>query len=306
MKNMSEQLKQKILNLKNERNAVILAHYYANPELQEIADYVGDSYYLSKIGKECSQDIIVFCGVKFMAESAKILSPTKRVFLPSEKALCCMAYMAKKDAVEKMKEDYPKAKVVCYINSSTEVKTAADVCCTSSSAVKIVNNLDSDEIIFIPDRNLGSYIQEKIPNKKIMLWDGCCNVHDRVKVEQIISAKEKYGENVKVLVHPECIKEVRDLADYVGSTGGMIEYASSDKSNEFLVVTDIGIVYELEKRNPNKKFYTLDVACPSMKIMTLEDVYTCLRDFKNEIILDENMREEACRALNNMHLLSAQ
>jgi len=301
---MNRNIKDEILRLKEERNAIILAHYYVNDELQEIADYVGDSYFLSKVGRESNADIIVFCGVKFMAESAKILSPNKRVFLPSEKALCGMALMAKKDSIEKIKEEHPKAKVVCYVNSSSEVKAVSDVCCTSSSALNIVKNIESDEIIFVPDRNLGSYVQEQLPYKKVILWDGCCHIHDSVTKEQVVAAKEKYGNDVKVLVHPECRKEVRDLADFTGSTGGMIKYVSSQETDKFLVVTDIGILYKLKHKNPNKKFFTLDMACPSMKIMTLEDVYVCIRDLKNEIFVDEEVQKEAYKALNNMHELN--
>ena len=303
---MDKNIKNEILKLKKERNAVILAHYYVNDEVQEIADFVGDSYYLSKVGRESNADIIIFCGVKFMAESAKILSPNKRVFLPSEKALCGMALMAKKESIEKIKEEHPNAKVVCYVNSSSEVKAVSDVCCTSSSALNIVKNIDSKEIIFVPDRNLGSYVQEQLPEKNVILWDGCCHIHDRITKEQVIAAREKYGNDVKVLVHPECRKEVRDLADFIGSTGGMIKYVSSEEADKFLVVTDIGILHELKKQNPDKKFFTLDMSCPSMKIMTLEDVYVCLKELKNEIFVDEDVRSEAYKALNNMHKLNKQ
>lgn len=300
---MIRNIRDEIIKLKQERNAVILAHYYQEPEIQELADYTGDSYYLSKVGRECTEETIVFCGVKFMAESAKILSPNKRVLLPNMDALCCMVYMADAKQVEKLKREYPNAKVVCYVNSSTEVKAVSDVCCTSSSAVNIIKNIDSDEIIFVPDRNLGSYVQEKVPEKKIILWNGCCNVHDVIDAEEIQDAKERYGQDIKVLVHPECKKEVRDLADFIGSTGEIIKFASSDKSLKYLIVTEVGILHELKKNNPNKEFYTLDMVCGSMKITTMENIYNCLKDLNNEIQLDEGMRKSAHKALENMHIL---
>lgn len=296
-------IKEEILKLKQERNAVILAHYYQPEEVQEIADFVGDSYYLSQKGKECLQDVIVFCGVEFMAESAKVLSPNKTVLFSNTKALCPMADMATKEEVLELKEKHPNAKVVCYINSSTEVKTVVDVCCTSSSAINIIKNIDSDEIIFLPDRNLGSYIQEQVPDKRLILWDGYCHVHDRITALDIIEAKEKYGQDIKVLVHPECRKEVRDLADYVGSTGGIINFATTDKWNKYLIVTEYGVVHELKKRNPTKDFYVLNMCCPNMKKTSLKDVYHCLRDLSNEVIIDENTRKKASLSLEKMHIL---
>lgn len=225
-------LKEDILKLKKERNVLILSHYYQNPDIQDIADYIGDSYFLSEICKKCSEENIIFCGVKFMAESAKILSPNKRVFLPNPDSLCNMVFMADSERVKKLKKNFPKANVVCYINSSTEVKAVSDVCCTSSSALNIVKNIDSNEIIFVPDKNLGSYIQEQIPEKKIILWDGFCNVHNKINKKDILSAKEEYGQDIKVLVHPECTKEVRDLGDFIGSTGEIIKFSSSDSSKK--------------------------------------------------------------------------
>jgi len=296
-------IKEEILKLKQERNAVILAHYYQPEEVQEIADFVGDSYYLSQKGKECLQDVIVFCGVEFMAESAKVLSPNKTVLFSNTKALCPMADMATKEEVLELKEKHPNAKVVCYINSSTEVKTVVDVCCTSSSAINIIKNIDSDEIIFLPDRNLGSYIQEQVSDKRLILWDGYCHVHDRITALDIIEAKEKYGQDIKVLVHPECRKEVRDLADYVGSTGGIINFATTDKWNKYLIVTEYGVVHELKKRNPTKDFYVLNMCCPNMKKTSLKDVYHCLRDLSNEVIIDENTRKKASLSLEKMHIL---
>lgn len=296
-------LRDEILKLKKEKNAVILAHYYQNPEIQDIADYVGDSYYLSKVGKESDADVIVFCGVKFMAEGAKILSPEKTVLLTHEDALCCMALMADPEGIEELKAKYPEAKVVCYVNSSTEVKAVSDVCCTSASALNIVNNLDCKDIIFVPDKNLGSYIQEKVPDKNIILWHGCCNIHDRITKENINKAKEKYGQDLVVLVHPECQKDVRDMADYIGSTSGIIKFATESDKNRFLIVTEDGVLHELKKRNPNKEFITLDMICGSMKLTTLDRIYKCLLNMEGEITLNEDIRKKAFVALDNMHKL---
>ncbi len=293
----------KIKKLKIEKNAIILAHYYQSSEIQDIADYVGDSYYLSKIGVESDADVIVFCGVKFMAESAKILSPKKTVLLPNEEALCGMAVMARPNEIEKMKKEHPNAKVLCYVNSSTEVKAISDVCCTSSSAMNICRNVQSDEIIFVPDKNLGSYIQEKVPEKNIILWDGFCCIHNNIRPEDVIKVKEEYGQNIEVLVHPECTKKVRELGDFVGSTGQIIEYASNSDKQEFIVVTDVGILHELRKRNPNKRFYPLNMVCKNMKITTIQDVYNCLEGLLNEIYIDEEVRINAENALRKMHEL---
>lgn len=301
---MKNNIKNNISKLKKEKNAVILAHYYQPEEVQEIADYVGDSYYLSKIGLDCQENIIVFCGVKFMAESAKILAPNKKVLIPNKGAVCDMVNFASKEEVLKEKEKYPNAKVVSYINSLTELKTISEACCTSSSAVDIIKNIDADEILFVPDKNLGSYVSEQITDKKTILWNGHCYVHNQIKAQDITNMKEKHGEDIKVVVHPECIKEVRDLADFIGSTGQIIKYVTDDNSKKFLVVTEQGINYELKKKNPNKKFYYFDMVCKSMKKTTLEDIYNCLKNETNEIIIDEETRKSAYNALHNMHLLS--
>lgn len=296
-------LREEILKLKKEKNAVILAHYYQNPEIQDIADYVGDSYYLSKVGKESDADVIVFCGVKFMAEGAKILSPEKTVLLTHEDALCCMALMANPEGIEELKAQYPEAKVVCYVNSSTEVKAVSDVCCTSASALNIVNNLDCKDIIFVPDKNLGSYIQEKVPDKNIILWHGCCNIHDRITEKDINEAKEKYGQDLVVLVHPECQKDVRAMADYIGSTSGIIKFATESNEKKFLIVTEDGVLHELKNRNPDKEFFTLNMVCESMKLTTLDRIYKCLLNMEGEITLNEDIRKKAFVALDNMHKL---
>lgn len=292
--------KEEILRLKKEKNAVILAHYYVRDEIQEIADYVGDSYNLSKIGLEADNNIIVFCGVSFMAESAKTLSPHKKVLLPNLNAKCSMVELATKEDVLKMKGRHKNAKVVSYVNSSTEVKSVSDACCTSSNAYNVVKNIDVDEIIFVPDKHLGSHIQEKIRNKKIILWDGFCCVHHNIRAKDILDYKEKTNIDLKVLVHPECRKEVRDLADYIGSTGQIIDYVGKINHKDFLIVTEDGILYELKNKYKDRVFHNLDIICNPMKCLTIEDVYESLLYEKNEIILDEGLRVNANKALLKM------
>lgn len=302
---MSLYLNEQILKLKKEKNAIILAHYYQASEIQDVADFVGDSFELSRKAKENSADVIVFCGVRFMAESAKVLSPEKTVLLPVKEAGCPMADMAEVDQILQMKREHPKAKVVTYVNSSVEVKAISDVCCTSSNAVKIVRKIDSDEIIFAPDKNLGSYVQEHIPEKKIILWDGHCCVHDRITADNVTRMKEE-NPGVKVLVHPECKSEVRNLADYVGSTSGIINFARESKNENFLIVTEEGVLHRLRNENPSKKFLSIrGMTCKNMKKTELEDVYSCLVDMKYEIKIDEDIRKNAAKAMENMLILGS-
>jgi len=297
-----QELKEKIQRLKVEKNALILAHYYQNDDIQEIADFVGDSYYLSKIAKECNENTIVFCGVKFMAESAKILSPEKTVLLPNIEAGCTMAEMINGEDVRELKKEHPNAKVVCYINSTAEVKAESDICCTSSNALKIINKLNLDEIIFIPDKNLGEYINEKAHVKDMILWNGFCRVHEFVSTEEIMEVKNA-DENVKVLVHPECNREIRKLADFIGSTGEIIDFATQDTGEKYIIVTEEGILYELKNKNPNKQFITpkTPMTCCSMKKTTLDDVYNSLLNKQYEVTLDEKIRQAAYNCLNAMH-----
>ena len=300
---MTNQLSEKILKLKKEKNAIILAHLYQTPEIQEIADYVGDSYYLSKIARDCKEDLIIFCGVKFMGESAKILSPQKTIILPATNAGCPMADMACVEDLEEMIKLYPDAFKVCYINSSYEVKALCDVSVTSSSALDILKNVENKQILFLPDRNLGSYIAEFFPEKEFILWRGFCPTHHRITAEDIIKAKEEHP-NVKVLSHPECSKEVRDLSDYIGSTSGIINYATECEDKEFIIATEEGVLHQLKKKNPDKKFYFPEVmVCPNMKKTSLQDVYDALDGKKEEVILDEEIRKKALTSLENMHKL---
>lgn len=296
-------LKENILKLKEEKNAIILAHLYEPDEIQEIADYVGDSYYLSKIARDCEEELIIFCGVKFMGESAKILSPQKTIILPATNAGCPMADMANEDDLKEIIEKYPNAFKVCYINSSYEVKALCDVSVTSSSALDILKNVPNKEILFLPDRNLGSYIAEFFPEKEFILWEGFCPTHERLTSEEVLKAKIEHP-NVKILAHPECNKPVRDLADYIGSTSGIINYATKCEDNEFIICTEEGILYELNKRNPNKKFYFPEkMICPNMKKTSLEKVYDALCGKVDEVVLDKEISEKALTSLENMHKL---
>ena len=300
---MTNQLSEKILKLKKEKNAIILAHLYQIPEIQEIADYVGDSYYLSQVARDAKEDLIIFCGVKFMAESAKVLSPEKTVILPAPNAGCPMADMAEVEDVEEMIKKYPDAFKVCYINSSYEVKALCDASVTSSSALNIIKNIPNKQILFLPDQNLGGYISEFFPEKEFILWRGFCPTHHRITAEDIIKAKEEHP-NVKVLSHPECSKEVRDLSDYIGSTSGIINYATECEDKEFIIATEEGVLHQLKKKNPDKKFYFPErMVCPNMKKTTLQDIYDALDGKREEVVLDEEIRQKALTSLENMHKL---
>lgn len=294
-----------IMRLKRERNAIILAHYYQPSEIQEIADFVGDSYYLSEVARENSAEVIVFCGVKFMAESAKILSPNKRVLMPCLEAGCAMADMVDEKGVKEFKEKYPEAFVVCYINSSAEVKAHCDVSVTSSSALNILRKIPNKQILFLPDKNLGGYIAEFFPEKEFMFWEGYCKYHNKIKVHEVLRLKDYYRK-AEILVHPECTKEVRELGDYVGSTTGIIDYATKSNVKDFIIVTEEGVLYELRKKNPEKNFYVPggSVCCPDMKKTTLEALYDTLLNMKNEILLSNEIMEKALVSLQNMHRLS--
>lgn len=297
--------KEEIIKLKKEKNALVVAHLYQRDEIQEVADIVGDSYFLSKKAMESDKELIIFCGVQFMAESAKILSPNKKILIPSNKTTCPMADMAVMYKLDELKKKHKEAKVVTYINSNIDIKAVSDVCVTSSSAIEIINNIDSDEIIFLPDRNLGKYLEEQIPNKKFHIYDGFCPTHERIDVEEIIELKEKYTD-FEVLVHPECNKWVRDLADYIGSTSELIDYSTKSSSKGFIVVTEEGVFYQMKKRSKDKTFIKTKTGmiCPNMKMITLENLYNCLLNEEYEVLLDEDIRKAAYNSLENMHLLS--
>lgn len=294
-------MKNQIEELKKGKNCVILAHYYAPAQVQEIADYVGDSFYLAKVAKQCSADIIVFCGVKFMGESAKILNPDKKVLMPDMTADCPMAHMVEDGLIEKMRNDYDDLAVVCYINSTAELKAKSDVCVTSSNAVKIVRKLKNKNIFFIPDKNLGRFVAEQVPEKNIILNDGCCPIHAKITGNQVKNEKAKHPQ-AKVLSHPECMQEVLDLSDYVGSTADIIAYTQKDQSDEYIICTENGVDYKLVTDNPNKKFYYPDPnpCCADMKLNTPENVLSVLINEDKEIIMDEELSKKALIPLEKM------
>lgn len=294
-------LKEEILRLKKEKNAVILAHYYTTDEVQEIADYVGDSFFLSKKAKELDENIIVYCGVSFMGESAKILNSDKLVLMPDMSADCAMAHMVDLENIKKVRAEYEDVAVVCYINSTAEIKCYADVCVTSSNAVKIVKNLPNKNIFFIPDGNLGRYVAEQVPEKNVILNQGYCPVHHAMTVEELHKVKTEHPE-AKFVVHPECIKALLDEADYIGSTSGIINYVAKDSSKEYIIGTEIGVLYELKKQNPDKKFYLLNQnqICHDMKFITLEKIYDVLANETNRVEISEARRDGALKPLERM------
>jgi quinolinate synthase len=296
-----EELIRNILELRRQRNAVIVAHNYQIDEVQDIADVIGDSFALSKYCASSPQDVIVFCGVHFMAESAKMLSPQKTVLLPEIHAGCPMADMVNAKDLREMKRTYPRAAVVCYINTSAEVKAECDICCTSSNAVKVIQSLAEEEIIFVPDKNLGDYIQKKVPEKKMIIWDGFCVTHHRVTEKEVKKVKEAHPDAL-ILVHPECRPEVIALADFVGSTKQIIDFATTSKEKKFIIGTEMGVLYRLKKDNPEKTFYLLSqgLICPNMKKTRLESVYHALEKMQYAIEIGEDILIKARTTLERM------
>ena len=291
---------EKIEELKKERNAIILAHNYQRGEVQDIADFVGDSLELSRKAAKTDAEVIIFCGVHFMAETAKILCPDKKVILPDLKAGCPLANMIKPKDLENLKKEHPNAKVVCYVNTSAEIKAISDICCTSSNAVKVVNSLKEEEIIFIPDMNLGNFVS-KNTNKKIYIWEGFCPTHIWIKKEEILKLKEKYKDAV-AMVHPECLPDVVEIADYVLSTGGMLKMARELNEKVFIIGTENGIIHRLKKENPDKLFLAVSnkIICPNMKRITLKKVLKSLEELKPEINVEENIRIKARISIEKM------
>ena len=290
-----------INQLKKEKNAVILAHYYVNPEVQDIADYIGDSFYLSKVAVELTEQTIVFCGVSFMGESAKVLNPGKTVLMPDASADCAMAHMADTDTIRKIREQYEDLAVVCYINSTAELKEHSDVCVTSANAVKIVKALPNKNIFFIPDRNLAHFVAEQVPEKNFVYNEGYCPVHEKMSVAEIRKAKKMYPE-AEVLSHPECPKAVLELSDYIGSTTGIIDYAGKSNSREFIICTENGVRHKLENDYPEKKFYFTETepVCEDMKTITLEKILHVLKTGENEVRVSDERRENSRKPLERM------
>lgn len=297
----STEMLNEIKRMKQERNAVIVAHNYQNDEVQELADVVGDSFKLSQYCASVDADVVVFCGVHFMAESAKILSPEKTVLLPEVDAGCPMADMVTVEGLIEEKKKYPAAAVVCYINSSAAVKAECDICCTSSNALKVVKSIRNDEIIFVPDQNLGGYVARQVPDKKIHLWKGYCVTHHRITKDDALKAKELHPDAL-LLAHPECRQEVLETADFVGSTAQIIEFVKNNNHDKYLIATEMGILHKLKKDNPDKTFYLLNqgLICPNMKKTTVESVYNALKYNRYEINLDKDVIERARRSLEAM------
>ncbi|ADY54592.1 quinolinate synthetase A [Syntrophobotulus glycolicus DSM 8271] len=308
MASLTEENKNRIIEeireLKKSRNAVILAHYYQEGEIQDLADFVGDSLQLAQQAAKTEADVIVFCGVHFMAESAAILSPEKIVLLPDEKAGCPMADMIDAQMLREEKERIPGVKVVCYVNSSAEVKAESDVCCTSSNAEKIIKAVPEEEILFVPDGNLGKYIAAQT-GKRLHFWPGFCPTHHNLRREDILQKRAEYPQ-AEVLVHPECREEVWREADYVGSTAGIIRYARESDSKEFIIGTECGILHQLQKGCPDKVFYLASrvLLCPNMKKITLQKVRDSLYGLSPRITVSEEIANKAIHALEQMLSLS--
>ncbi|MGD0056407.1 MAG: quinolinate synthase NadA [Methanomassiliicoccales archaeon] len=295
---MSE--RERILELKKEKNAVILAHNYQRPEIQDLADFVGDSLGLSIQATKVDAKVIIFCGVDFMAESAKILNPEKRVVHPVPGAKCPMAAMCDSTGLVELIRKHPDAKVVGYVNTTAACKAQMDICCTSSNAVKVVQSVDSKKVIFVPDENLGKYVQRFVKDKEIILWPGFCPTHDRISPEKILKAKEEHPEAV-VIVHPECRPGVIDLADAVKSTEGIVKFVKSSDMREFIIGTEKELIYRLKKENPGKLFYSIPGAvCPTMKMITMRSVLKALQTLEPTVEIDPETMERARTPLRRM------
>lgn len=296
-----KELIERIKELKKEKNAVILAHCYQNVEIDEVADYVGDSLYLSQMAAKTDADIIVFAGVFFMAQTAKILCPEKKVFLPRLESGCLMADMVNLKQLREFKKEYPDIPTVCYINSTAEVKSECDICCTSSNAVKIVESLNAEKVLFLPDTYLGKWVEAKLGTTKVITYPGFCPTHLRIKPEDITEARKKYP-NAKVLAHPECHQAVTKLADYVGSTTGIMNYAINSDAKQFVIATEKGVADRLKRDYPQKEFILIkdNIICPNMKWNTLDDIYNALVHEQHEIDVDPDMAKAALKCIDKM------
>lgn len=302
----SEEYRKEILRLKKEKNAVILGHYYQIEEIQELSDYVGDSLALAQEAQRTDADIIVFCGVHFMAETAKILNPSRKVLLPDVNASCSLAESCTGADLREFKKQYPGYMVVSYVNCSAEVKAESDLICTSGNAEKLINSLPSDQkIIFAPDKNLGGYINRQT-GREMVLWNGVCTVHDALEAESILKLKQQ-NPDAPVIAHPECNAAVLAVSDFIGSTKAMLNYIAKSDKKRFIVVTEAGILYEMKKNNPDKEFITVSggdgcscAECSYMKMNTLEKLYKCLRDETPEITLSADMIERAAKPIVRM------
>lgn len=297
MKNIIEKIKK----LKRVKNAIILAHSYQNIEIDEVADFVGDSLYLSQMAQKTNADIIVFAGVYFMAQTAKIISPNKKVLLPNVKAGCLMADMINHEQIVDFKKMHEGIPVVCYINSTAEVKAECDICCTSSNALEIVRSLNSKKVLFVPDANLGKWVESQLDNVEVIAYDGNCPVHNNIAIDEIEKARKDYP-HAKILIHPECQPKVSHLGDYVGSTSGIINYVKNSKHKQFVIVTEKGVVDRLRRDYPEKEFILINdsMLCESMKLTTLEEILYSLENETNEITIDEKIRQASAGCIERM------
>lgn len=306
------ELKQEILRLKQEKNAVILGHYYQRGEIQDISDYIGDSLALAQKAQECDNDIIVFCGVHFMAETAKILNPSRKVLLPDVEASCSLAESCKGEDLAKFKAEHPDHMVISYVNCTAEIKALSDLICTSGNAEKLVRALPEEQkIIFAPDKNLGGYINS-IAGRKMLLWNGVCTVHDALQAENVIKLRLAHPD-AKVIAHPECNAALLQVADFVGSTKSMLTYIEKTPSKKFIIATETGMLHEMKKQFPDREFVVVPSGegcscadCSYMKLNTLEKLYTCLRDETPEIVLSEEIIEKAKKPIVRMLEMSKQ
>lgn len=302
---------QEIERLKKEKNAVILAHYYQEPDIQDVADFIGDSLGLAQKAEKTEADIIVFAGVHFMAETAKILNPHKKVLLPDLKAGCSLADSAPGDLFKKFRDKYPDHIVISYINCTAEIKALSDIICTSSNAQKIIESIPSEQkIIFAPDKNLGAYLAKKT-GRDMILWNGACMVHEIFSLEKITKLKVRHP-NAKVIAHPECEEPVLKVADFIGSTTGLLKFTQSDSNNEYIVATETGILHQMQKHSPNKTFIPAPPNnscacndCPHMKLNTLEKLYLCMEYESPEILMDPVLLTAARKPINRMLEISA-
>ncbi len=286
---------------KEKLGAVILAHYYQLPEIQDIADHVGDSFALSRLAATLDNEVIVFCGVDFMAESAKLLNPEKTVLLPVKDAGCPMADMAGARDVKKLQELHPDAAVVSYVNSTTEVKAHSHICCTSSNALKVIRSLPHEKIIFLPDKNLGAYAAEQIPKKEFILFDGYCPPHNETMAEDVVRARRAHPD-ARLLLHPECPGEVRREADFIGSTAQIIAHAGDSSHDAFIIGTEEGILHPLQQNNPDKTFHLLshNLTCRDMKKTTARDLLDSMKNIRHQVYVDDNMARMARKPLERM------
>lgn len=298
---LKNELISRIKELKQKKNAVVLAHCYQNIEIDEVADFVGDSLYLSQMAAKTNADIIVFAGVYFMAQTAKILCPDKKVLLPRLESGCLMADMVNLQQLREFKSKNPGVATVCYINSTAEVKSECDICCTSSNAIKIVDSLKAEKVLFLPDTYLGKWVEQNLENTEVITYPGYCPTHLRIRPEDIIEARKKYP-SAKVLAHPECHKEVTKLADFVGSTTGIINFAMKSDAKTFIIATEKGVVDRLKRDYPEKEFILIkdNIICPNMKWHTLEDIYNALENEQHEIDVDKEIAQKALRCIDRM------